>query len=64
MLKMKLNYWDLSNMVQYVTKKRQDNNMTNNTGAIYIKNETEMLWPIGSGEVYDGNQIGQRCDRS
>lgn len=64
MLKMKLNYRDLSNMVQYVTKTRQDNNMTNNTGAIYIKNETEMSWPIGSGKVYDGNQIGQRCDRS
>lgn len=38
-----LNCWDLSNQVQYVRKTKQDNDMTNRTSTIYIKNKTEQL---------------------
>lgn len=31
--------------------------MTNRTSVIYIKNETELLWSIGQGVVFDENQI-------
>lgn len=42
MPKLKLNYWDLSNQVQYVMKTRQDNDIINRTGAVYAKNETKL----------------------
>ena len=42
MPKLKLNYWDLSNWVRYVTKTRNENNLTNHIGKVYIENETEL----------------------
>ena len=36
--------------------------MTDHTGAIYVENETELSWSIGSGVVYDENHIGQLRD--
>ena len=34
-------------------KPRQDNNMIDHTGALYVENDTEPLWPIKLGAVYD-----------
>lgn len=43
-----------------VIKTKQDNAMTNSIGAIYAKNETELLWPTDQLSVTrDKNQIGQ-----
>ena len=38
-----LNYWDLSNRVQFVMNNRQDNDVTDLTSAVYAKKETELL---------------------
>ena len=51
--KMELNCHGQSNSVQTMTKSRQDNNVTDHTGALYAKNETELSWPIRQGAVYD-----------
>ena len=46
-----------------VIKTKQDNAMTNSIGAIYAKNETELLWPTDQLSVTrDKNQIGQWRD--
>ena len=36
-------------------KIRQDNDMINRTSVVYVKNETELSWLIGSGVVCDKN---------
>ena len=59
MPKMILNCRDLSDEVLFVTKTRQDNDMTSYIGVVYAKNETELLGPIESGAVCYQNQIGQ-----
>lgn len=46
-----------------MTKTRQDNDVIKGTGAIYTENDIEPLGPIGSGVIYDENQIRQRCDQ-
>ena len=43
-------------------KIRQDNDVTDPTGAVYVENNTELSWLIGLGANYDKNQIGQLCD--
>ena len=50
--------------MQYVMKTKKNNDVINRIGAFYVKNDIELLWPIGSGTTYDKNQTGQRCDRS
>lgn len=30
--------------------------MTDRTGTVYVENEIELSWPIGSGVVYDEKQ--------
>ena len=40
-------------------KTRKYNNMIDCTGAVYDENETELSWPIKSGDDCDENQIGQ-----
>lgn len=42
MPKIKLSYSDWSDQVQYVTIMRQDNDVTDRTCVIYIKNEIEL----------------------
>lgn len=39
-------------------KTRQVNEMTNYIGAVYTKNNNELLWPIKSIVNCDENQIG------
>ena len=64
MLKLKLNCWDQSDQVWFVMKTKQNNDMTDHTDAVYIKNEIELPWLIVPGLVYDEYQIGQRYDQS
>ena len=45
-------------------KTRQDNDMSDYTNVVYANNETELLWLIRSGMVYDENQIGQWRDQT
>lgn len=63
-MKTKLNCCGQSNKVQYITKMRQDNAMTNPIGMVYAKNEVELSLPIRQGMIYDEDNIGQLCDRS
>ena len=39
---MLMNYRDLSNWVQSVTKTKQDNDVTNHTGVVYAENNIEL----------------------
>ena len=48
-----LNYQDQTNSVRSMTKTRHDNDVTDRTSPLYNKNETELLWPIWQGTVYD-----------
>ena len=54
---MKMICHDRSDWVPSMTKTRQDNNMTDRTGAVYVENGNELSWPIKSGANYDENQI-------
>ena len=45
-----------------MTNTREDNDVTNHIGAVYIENNTELSWSIGSSGIYTENQIGQHCD--
>lgn len=45
---MTLSCHDPSDSIPFVSKIRQDKNMTNHTGAIYDKNDIKLLWPIRS----------------
>ena len=44
--KTKLSYRAWLNRVQFVTKTRQDNDITNRIGVVYAETETELLGPI------------------
>lgn len=50
------------NQVLCVTKIRHENDMTDHTSAIYVENDTKLLWPIKSSANYDENQIEQLHD--
>ena len=54
--------FDRFDLVQYVMKTRQDNNMIDRTGVINVENDNELSWPIRSGVDCDENNIGQLCD--
>ena len=46
-----------------MTKMRQDNDVTDHTGAVYAEIRTEFSWKIGQDAVYHENQRKQRCDQ-
>ena len=50
-----LNCHDRLDLVQPVTKIRQDNDVIDRTDAVYAENEIELLWSIGPGPVFDEN---------
>ena len=56
--KTKLIYHDRLDWVQSVKKTRQEIDVIDSTGAIYIENNTELSWSIGPGVDYDENQTG------
>ena len=59
---MKLSYCDQSNRVQSMMKTRQDNDVIDYKGIVYVKNEVELSWLIELSAVYDENQTRQRHD--
>ena len=58
MLNMKLSYRDRSDRVLYVTKTKQDNDVTNCTCEVYTENDTKLSWLIGPSANCDENYIG------
>ena len=52
---MKMSYHDRSDRVSSMMKTRQDNNMTDYTGVVYVENGNELSWSIISGANYDEN---------
>ena len=58
MLKLKPNYKDLFDDVQFVMKTRHDNVVTNHWSKVYIENDTELSWSIWPGAVYNENHRG------
>lgn len=58
MLKLKLNYEDLSDWVWVVTKTKKSNDMADLTNAVYTKKGNELSWPIEPGVIFDENKIG------
>ena len=57
MLKNILNCWDLSNHVQFITKTRQENDMTNSIYVVYDEIKTELLGPIELGMVITTQKV-------
>lgn len=51
-----LSYCAWLDQVEYVTKTRKDNDVTEYTGTIYVKNYTQLLGLIGVGMVCYENQ--------
>ena len=49
--------------VRSVIKTKQDNDVTDRIGVIHIENETDLLWWIRLGAIYDKNQKGHGHDR-
>ena len=45
--KKKMNYYDQFNGVQSITETRQNNDVTEHIGAVYVKIRTELSWLIG-----------------
>ena len=60
---MKLNYHDQFDQVWSIMKTRQDNYVTDQTGAIYAEIETKLSLLIKQDAVYHKKLRGQRCDR-
>ena len=50
---MKLSYRDRSERVRSVIKTRQDNDVTNRIGLVYVENNTKLSQPIELGAVHD-----------
>ena len=61
-LKMILNCHGWSDRVLSVTKIRDENDVTDRIGTVYVENDTKLSWLIGSGVDCDEIQIGQQCD--
>lgn len=53
MSKTKLSCHDQLDQVRSMMKRRQENEMTERTGAIYIETEIEKLWSIKLGTICD-----------
>lgn len=45
-----------------MTKVRQDKDVADRIGTLYVDNEIELSRPIRQGMVYDEDIIGQQCD--
>ena len=58
MLKTKLNNHDRSNRVPTVMKTKEDNNVIDHIGLVYIGNDTELSGPIKPSAICDKNNTG------
>ena len=45
-------------------KTKQENDLIDSVGVLYVENNTKLLWWIGLGVDYDVNQIGELHDWS
>ena len=54
--KSELNYHDRLDRMRSITKTRQDNDVINHKGVIFIEYDTELLRPNGHCVVYDEDQ--------
>lgn len=61
-LKTILNCHDWLDQVQFLINIKENNDVIDPTGAIYVKNDIELSWSIEFGASCDENQIGQLCD--
>ena len=50
---MKLNCQDLLDWVRSIAKTRQNNDVIDCIGVVYIKNKIKLSWSIKQGEVYE-----------
>ena len=62
MSKMILNYHDQLEWVHSVEKTKQDNDVIDHTGVIYVKNDAKLSSSIRSDADCDENQIWQLSD--
>lgn len=60
----KLNYHAWFDKVRYMTKTRQDNDMTDSTGVVYIDIEIDLSWLIEQDAVYHENKTELWLDQS
>ena len=60
--KMIMNCHDWLKWVHFVTKTKEDNDVTNHTGAVYVENDTKISWLIELGVNSYDKKIGQLCD--
>ena len=51
-----LNFHDWSDRVQSVTNTKEDNDVINHIGVVYVENDIEISWLIELGGNYDENQ--------
>lgn len=45
-------------------KTRYVNDLIDRIGTVYVENDTELLWLIRPGAIYDENKTGEQLDRS
>lgn len=50
--------------VKSMTETKLDNDVIDHKKVVYVENETELSWLIGSGVIFHENQIGQLYDWS
>lgn len=63
MPKLKLNCQDLFDQVWFVRKTKQDNDVTNYIGVVYVETKNELSGAIESGVICHQNKIGQWHDQ-
>lgn len=57
-----LKYHDWSDQVQFMTKTKEDNDMIDHIGVVYVENDDKLPWSIWSSVDCNQNQIRQLCD--
>ena len=57
MPKLKLNYHNLFDQVWSAMKTKKENDITDCIGVVHAENETELLWSLWPGVLYDENQM-------
>ena len=50
-----MTYHDRLDRMESMMKTREDNDVIDHIGVVYIKNDTKLLWPIRLGANYDEN---------
>ena len=61
--KSKLNYHNRLDRMRSIKKTRQDNDVTNRTGVIFVEYDIELSRLMGHYAVYNKDETEQQCDR-